>query len=69
MEFKLRDYQHNTVINVFKEFGITPAGPDIDEQAEINFDRCGDGVRENDSNGRDCETLADRPSNDDQPPF
>ena len=76
---KLRDYQVEAVTNVFRIFGIPPAGPDdcqvVEQyrlesgQRSVDADGSGDGLRENDLHGGGGEPLADRSSDDDQPPF
>ena len=75
---KLRDYQVEAVANVFRIFGIPPAGPDESQvvkqyrlesgQRQVESDGSGDGLREDDLHGSTGEPLADRSSDDDQPP-
>jgi len=65
-EFVFRDYQLETIAAVYHDLGIDPAGPD--ESPIVTACRS-NGTRQNVDDGRNSGKLANRPSDDDEPPF
>ena len=76
---KLRPYQVEAVSNVFRIFGIPPAGPtdepvvkhyrDRERGGPIDIDGGSNGAREHGQDGGNRQPLADRPSDDDSTPI
>ena len=65
-DIAFRDYQLDALAAIFRDFGVTPAGPADDE---IVASCSGNGPRQDCDHGRASEELADWSSDDDQSPF
>lgn len=63
---RFRDYQVTAIANIFRLFGVDPAGPEDDPVVA----RCrSNGTGEDSCDGRSDSSLADRQSDDVEPPF
>lgn len=63
---QFRDYQLDAIAQLFREFGVEPAGPETDQIVA----RCrGNWPGEDGNYGRASEELANGSSDDDKPPI
>lgn len=65
-DITFRDYQLDTLRNIFKLLDTEPAGPPDDPVVSACS---GDWAGKDGDDGRFGETLAEGPCNDDEPPF